>query len=36
MACLSAIKEYPEPSSYERAATHPEWVKAMQKEIDAL
>ena len=35
-ACLSAMEEFPEPSSYEQAAQHPRWVQAMQKEILAL
>ena len=36
MACLTAIEEFPEPCSYEQAATHPGWVEAMEKEINAL
>ena len=36
MACLSAIEEFPEPNSYEQAITHPGWVEAMDKEINAL
>jgi len=36
VACLTAIEEFPVPSSYEQAAKHPGWVAAMNKEIDAL
>jgi len=36
MACLTAIEEFPEPCSYKQAATHPGWVEAMKKEINAL
>ena len=34
--CLSAIEEFPEPTSFEHAAKHPGWVEAMEKEINAL
>ena len=36
LICLSAMEEYPEPMSYEEAATHAGWTEAMQKEIMAL
>ena len=36
MACISAIEEFPEPTTYEEAAKHPGWVEAMNKEINAL
>ena len=36
MTCLSAIEDFPEPTSYEHAAKHLEWVQAMEKEISAL
>ncbi|KAL2923679.1 Retrovirus-related Pol polyprotein from transposon TNT 1-94 [Bienertia sinuspersici] len=33
---LSSVCEYKEPKSFKEASTKPEWVEAMQKEIDAL
>ena len=33
ISCISALSE---PATYLEAAQHPEWVKAMQKEIEAL
>ena len=36
MPCLSAIEEFPEPTSFEHAAKHPGWVETMEKEINAL
>jgi len=36
IACLSALEEFPEPSSYEVAARHPGWIEAINKEIIAL
>jgi len=36
MACLSALVEFPEPTTYEQAAKHPSWIEAMEKVIQAL
>jgi len=32
-ACISAIDDFPEPSSYEQAVKHPGWVEATDKEF---
>jgi len=36
MACMSAIDEFLEPTTYEQATKHPGWIEAMNKEINAL
>ena len=36
ISCLSALEEFPEPTTYEQAAKHPGWIQAMEKEIVAL
>jgi len=35
-ALHAQLEQYTEPKSYEEAAKKPEWIQAMQKEIEAL